>query len=980
MIVRSVLLLSLLFTVSFSYLGLRRRRSSCDSVTGGWSGWSVWGKCTCTNNIPSKARYRYCTNPAPTCGGRVCYGESGDTTSCLDLAVQGGWGVWGRWSSCLCDVEGEVKTKERLCDNPTPKCGGSTCEGEATYSETCAIDGGWTGWGNWNTCECDHVTGTGTRSRTRSCTDPVPSCLGRECDGESVEYTPCDDQCCKTEDGGLTDWGDWSTCECDHVTGTGTRSRTRSCTEPVPSCFGRSCDENTLDTGSCNDGCCITEDGNWSVWDEWSEDCECDHVTGEGNYRRSRTCSDPSPFCNGRECVGDSEEVKVCSEDCCKLEDGSWSEWGEWTTECECDHVTGTGHYTRTRTCSDPPPACGGLSCEGSSEETTDCSESSCCKTEDGGLTEWESWGTCNCDFSTGDGTRNRTRSCSDPVPACFGSQCDEEELETGACHEYCCKTVDGGLTVWGDWSTCECDHSTGTGTRSRTRSCTNPSPSCLGRQCEGDFVTIGICNDQCCRTINGGFTVWGDWSTCECDDVTGTGTRSRTRSCTDPLPSCFGSDCIGELDEISSCDDSCEPSEIREEVCDPLLCEKDITCNLDECYVDVDGSISAIIGKVCDLDDIKVAGFCLSLYVVVIIGAVLVLLAILAIGTFIYRRRRSKEVPYVIENVHRTETEDFDEGALTLSDTDVRYRAPCCEADDGDYQIFTNEFALGNDGNDYIERQEIPTAERVPATAERPVSTYVTAYDTVNPAENNTQYENKPEVSSSNENEAGPSSSSYENNIGPNISSYENQAKPSTSSTYENQPSTSSTYENQQSTSSYENQSSVHIKDDIKYENQKESPLSASAIENDDNSIFTPYEDMALRSHQVAKDPVSEEEHHYAEIKPKNQVAKDPIAEKEHHYAEIKPTNQAAEDPVPEEEHHYAEQEEHYAEVRGSVGVYSYAGTTNNPTSNTTTSNSWVERDEELDKKLEEGLEVSCSTEYVDDDHIYFNPDFDRI
>ena len=44
---------------------------------------------------------------------------------------------------------------------------------------------------------------------------------------------------------------------------------------------------------------------------------------------------------------------------------------------------------------------------------------------------------------------------------------------------------------------------------------------------------------------------------------------------------------------------------------------------------------------------------------------------------------------------MRRTETEDFDEGALTLSDTDVRYRAPCCEAD-GDYQIFTNEFALG--------------------------------------------------------------------------------------------------------------------------------------------------------------------------------------------------------------------------------------------------------------------------------------------
>ena len=109
-----------------------------------------------------------------------------------------------------------------------------------------------------------------------------------------------------------------------------------------------------------------------------------------------------------------------------------------------------------------------------------------------------------------------------------------------------------------------------------------------------------------------------------------------------------------------------------------------------------------------------------------------------------------------------------------------------------------------------------------------------------------------------------------------------------------------------------------------------------------------------------------------------KLQVGKDPVPEEEHHYAEIKPKNQAAEDPVPEEEHHYADQEEHYAEVRGSVGVYSYAGTTNNPISNTAgvTSNSRVQGDEEVDQKLEEGVEVSChESEYVDNDHIYFNP-----
>ena len=41
------------------------------------------------------------------------------------------------------------------------------------------VNGDWTNWGNWSTCECDHTTGTGTWNRTRSCTNPEPFCYGR---------------------------------------------------------------------------------------------------------------------------------------------------------------------------------------------------------------------------------------------------------------------------------------------------------------------------------------------------------------------------------------------------------------------------------------------------------------------------------------------------------------------------------------------------------------------------------------------------------------------------------------------------------------------------------------------------------------------------------------------------------------------------------------------------------------------------------
>ena len=40
------------------------------------------------------------------------------------------------------------------------------------------VNGDWTDWGNWSGCDCDHSAGTGTWNRTRSCTNPPPSCYG----------------------------------------------------------------------------------------------------------------------------------------------------------------------------------------------------------------------------------------------------------------------------------------------------------------------------------------------------------------------------------------------------------------------------------------------------------------------------------------------------------------------------------------------------------------------------------------------------------------------------------------------------------------------------------------------------------------------------------------------------------------------------------------------------------------------------------
>jgi len=51
------------------------------------------------------------------------------------------------------------------------------------------VDGVWTDWGYWS--QCDVSCGTGTRTRTRSCTNPPPSHGGDDCQGTSQETSTC---------------------------------------------------------------------------------------------------------------------------------------------------------------------------------------------------------------------------------------------------------------------------------------------------------------------------------------------------------------------------------------------------------------------------------------------------------------------------------------------------------------------------------------------------------------------------------------------------------------------------------------------------------------------------------------------------------------------------------------------------------------------------------------------------------------------
>ncbi|XP_046559555.1 protein PIF-like, partial [Haliotis rubra] len=102
---------------------------------------------------------------------------------------------------------------------------------------------------------------------------------------------------------------------------------------------------------------------------------------------------------------------------------------------------------TRTRTCTNPPPSNGGLDCQGSNTETVSeaCNDGGC--PVNGNWSEWVETSTA-CSVSCGRGSRTitRTRTCTNPSPSNGGLDCQGSNTETvsEACN-------DGGCPVPGD-------------------------------------------------------------------------------------------------------------------------------------------------------------------------------------------------------------------------------------------------------------------------------------------------------------------------------------------------------------------------------------------------------------------------------------------------------------------------------------------------------------------------------------------------
>ena len=507
-------------------------------INGGWTVFTGWSGCSAKCGGGNQTRTRFCTQPTPANGGNECEGEAEESKKCNlnPCPINGGWTVFTGWSGCSAKCGGGQQTRTRSCNQPTPANGGIECEGEAEESKKCnlnpcPINGGWTVFTGWS--DCSSKCGGGQQTQTRSCTNPTPANGGTECEGEAEESKKCNLNPCPIN-GGWTVFTGWSGCTAK--CGGGQQTRTRSCTKPTPANGGTDCIGETEETWQCNLNPCPIN-GGWTVFTGWSG---CSAKCGGGNQTRTRFCTQPTPANGGNECEGEAEESKKCNLSPCPI-NGGWTVFTGWSG---CSAKCGGGQQTRTRSCNQPTPANGGTDCIGETEETWQCNLNPC--PINGEWTVFTGWS--GCSAKCGGGNQTRTRFCTQPTPANGGNECEGEAEESKKCNLNPCP-INGGWTVFTEWSGCSAK--CGGGNQTRTRFCTQPTPANGGNECEGEAEESKKCNLSPCP-INGGWTVFTGWSGCSAK--CGGGNQTRTRFCTQPTPANGGNECEGEAEESKKC------------------------------------------------------------------------------------------------------------------------------------------------------------------------------------------------------------------------------------------------------------------------------------------------------------------------------------------------------------------------------------------------------------------------------------------
>ncbi|XP_077591911.1 semaphorin-5A isoform X1 [Stigmatopora nigra] len=400
------------------------------TVDGGFGAWSVWSACSHNDGGSLGSclcRTRACDSPMPQCGGQKCHGISVEVANC---SRNGAWTPWTSWSPCSTSCGIGFQVRQRSCSNPTPRHGGRVCVGqnrEERYCNEhlpCPPHVYWSAWSAWE--RCNVPCGGGIQSRRRTCEN------GNDCPGCGQEYQSCNSHPCpdlkKT-----TPWTPWTPVNISDNGGHYEQRFRYTCKARIPDAslleVGRQRIEMRYcssdgSTGCSSDGEVLhlgkvsgrTVNGGWASWSSWTQ---CSRDCSRGIRSRKRACSNPEPKYGGQTCQGAAQEYQECNTTPCPV-DGSWSCWSSWS---KCSVTCGGGHYTRTRTCSNPSPAHGGDICLGLHTEEALCNTHACPES----WSSWSLWSQCD-----SRGAQLRVRHCDVLFPT--GNQCSGNHSETRPC------------------------------------------------------------------------------------------------------------------------------------------------------------------------------------------------------------------------------------------------------------------------------------------------------------------------------------------------------------------------------------------------------------------------------------------------------------------------------------------------------------------------------------------------------------------
>lgn len=513
--------------------------------------------CSVTCGLGVHSRSRTCTDPTPAHGGRNCsrQGPTTEMASCMDrkCPINGGYSEWSEFRICSQACGGGFSTRIRTCTKPEPKYGGRKCSGLGAAREIrlcnlipCPVHGGYSTWGNFSVCtkSCEN----GTKYRNRTCDSPRPLHGGRNCSkfGLSFEVVACNEFPCPIH-GGYSQWSNFS--ECTLTCGGGRKTRVRTCTEPTPQHGGRDCQRfgSTNETRRCNTQFCPIDGG----YSEWNGFTKCTKSCGNGTRSRNRTCDSPTPQHGGTKCsvLGPDVDIENCNTHPCPIHGG----YTLWSNFSDCNLSCGGGRQARLRSCTNPIPQYGGRDCDhlGPYYEIRLCNIHYC--PIHGGYSNWGDFNVCT--KTCGNGTKYRTRNCTDPKPAHGGRACERlgPNLEEVHCNTHPCP-VHGNYTAWSEFTPCSttCNN----GTQIRIRNCSNPKPMYNGENCSdlGPENETRSCFLRDCP-VDGGYGYWTRFS--ECSTSCGEdGYQIRTRQCDSPAPRFGGRACarLGAAKQIRAC------------------------------------------------------------------------------------------------------------------------------------------------------------------------------------------------------------------------------------------------------------------------------------------------------------------------------------------------------------------------------------------------------------------------------------------